>query len=247
MFIEIIEAAGAVAVIAGVAAAFSPRIRMTLGITSKKLNDAATTPVERQEYSLDKLVKAVNKQVAAVASIQATATQSERDVTAAHDAVTKAENDYRTLSPRVSAAAKVELANAVTAAEQQLANATKASELAHNAATQALSALDDARKQLKTANDQLAANKQSAEVAKVLNTAADVSTQLSGLSDKLGDFNKASRQVDHDLLTAQQRLENAKGTSTDREVEKARAEAAAAETIARLDAKLGVNTNPDVK
>jgi len=211
MFIEIIEAAGAVAVIAGVAAAFSPRFRMTLGITSKKLNDAATTPIERQEYSLDKLVAAVNKQVAAVASIQATATQSERDV---------------------------------TAAEQQLANATKASELAHNAATQALSALDDARKQLKTANDQLATNKQSAEVAKVLNTAADVSQQLSGLSDQLGDFNKASRQVDHDLLTAQQRLENAKGTSTDREVEKARAEAAAAETIARLDAKLGVNSNP---
>jgi predicted nucleic acid-binding Zn-ribbon protein len=119
-----------------------------------------------------------------------------------------------------------------------VAQAITASEAAHKASDQALSALNDARQQLADAASTIDSNEQKAEVAKVLNTAADVSTQLAGINGALGDFNKNNREIDHDLLTAQARLDNSKGSSTDQEIAKAEKAAAAEEAMKRLDAEI---------
>jgi hypothetical protein len=238
MFIEIIEVAGAAAVIIGVGAAVSPKFRATVGILFGKANNAATTPLDRQKFQYQHLVDAVNKELGAVASIQATSKQAEQDVNDSKADLDKLKTEYKTIASRISPEAKIGLVNKVTAAEAKVARSITASEAAHKASDQALSALNDARQQLADASDTIQSNEQKAEVAKVLNTAADVSTQLSGINGALGDFNKGNREIDHDLLTAQARLDNSKGSSTDQEIAKAQKAAAAEEAMKRLDAEI---------
>jgi len=244
MFIEILEAAAAVAVVGGVVAAVSPKFRTTIAILFGKANNAATTPLDRQKNTYDHLVAAVNKELGAVASVQATATQAEGDVTAAKADLDKLKGEYKTLSGRISDDAKKALVLKITKAEAKVASSISASEAAHKAAEQALSALNDARQQLEDASATIESNEQKAEVAKVLNTAADVSTELSGINSKLGEFNKGNREIDHDLLTAQQRLDNSKGSSTDQELAKAQRDADAEAAMKRLDAELAGTPAP---
>jgi phage shock protein A len=244
MFTGILEIAAALAVIGGILAAVSPKFRATVGILFGKANDKATTPVERQKFAYQHLVDAVNKQLTAVASVQATATQAEQDVTSAKADLDKLKGQYKTLAARLSDDAKKDLVLKVTKAESRVAQSITASEAAHKASEQAVSALNSAREQLADAADTVSSNEQKAEVAKVLNTAADVSQELSGINSKLSDFNKGNREVDHELLTAQQRLENSQGSSTDQELAKAQKDADAEAAMKRLDAEIAATSAP---
>jgi chromosome segregation ATPase len=244
MFIEILEIAGAVAVIGGVVAAVSPKFRTTIGVLFGKANDKATTPVERQKFAYQHLLDAVNKQLTAVASIQATATQAGQDVTTAKADLDTLKGQYKTLSARLSDDAKKDLVLKITKAEAHVAASITASEAAHKASEQALAALNTAREQLADAADTVSSNEQKAEVAKVLNTAADVSQELAGINSQLGDFNKNNREIDHELLTAQQRLDNTKGSTADQELAKAQKDADAEAAMKRLDAEIAGTAAP---
>src|ERR1700679_2378608 len=114
MFIEILEIAGAAAVIIGVGAAVSPKFRATVGILFGKANNAATTPLDRQKFQYQHLVDAVNKELGAVASIQATAKQAEQDVNDAKANLDKLKTEYKTLGGRISDDAKKALVLKVT-------------------------------------------------------------------------------------------------------------------------------------
>lgn len=234
----IIEIAIAVVVLVAIGAAVSPKFRATLQIWNTKANNAATTPLERQKNEYEHLVAEVNKQIANVAQAKAGAVQAEQDVTAAKADLEKLEGQYATFGAKLSPEAKTELANKIAKAETRVTTTVTMSEAAHKAADMALKALDGARGQLADAADTIQSNEQKAQVTAVLNSAAKVSEELSGITSKLGKFNEANRQVDKDFLAAQERMKMSQGTSTDQELAAMEKQSAADAVMARLDAKL---------
>jgi uncharacterized coiled-coil DUF342 family protein len=247
----IIEIAIAVVVLLAIGAAVSPKIRATLQIWNTKANNAATTPLERQKNDYAHMVADVNKQLANVASAKAGAVQAEQDVTTAKADLEKLEGQYASYGARLSPEAKTELANKISKAETRVTTTTAMSHAAHDASELALKALDGARSSLADAADTVQSNEQKAQVTAVLSSAAKVSEELSGINSKLGKFNEANRQVDHDFIAAQERLKMGQGTSTDQELAAMEKQSAADAVMARLDAKLaaknGTATTPAAK
>jgi len=238
-------------VLVAIGAAVSPKFRATLQIWNTKANNSATTAVERQKNDYEHLVADVNKQLGNVASAKAGAVQAEQDVTASKADLEKLESQYATFGAKLSPEAKTELAGKIAKAETRVTTTTQMSVAAHTASDMALKALDNARNQLKDAADTIQSNEQKAQVTAVLNSAAKVSEELSGINSKLGKFNEANRQVDHDFLAAQERMKMSQGTSTDQELANMEKQSAADAVMARLDAKLaaknGGTTPPAAK
>ena len=233
-----------IAVIGGLLFAFVPKFRTTVQVLFGKANDKATTPLERQKNQYDHLLSAVNHQVTNVASAKAGSVQAEQDVADSIATLAKLEGQYTTYADKISPAAKTELANKIAAAERRVTTTKTMSEAAHQAADLALKALDNARGQLSDAADTIQSNEQKDAVTKVLASAAKVSEDLSGINSKLGKFNEANRQVDHDFIAAQERLKMSQGTSTDQELAAVAKQSEADAVMARLDAKRAAAANP---
>ena len=233
-----------IAVIGGLLFAFVPKFRTTVQVLFGKANDKATTPLERQKNQYDHLVAAVTAQVSNVASAKAGAVQAEQDVNTAKSDLAKLEGQYNTFADKISPAAKAELAGKIGTAEKRVTTTTAMSEAAHQASELALKALDNARGQLSDAADTIQSNEQKDAVTKVLASAAKVSEDLSGINSKLGKFNEANRQVDHDFIAAQERLKMSQGSSTDQELAAVAKQSEADAVMARLDAKRAAANTP---
>jgi len=216
----------------------SSKFRTSVQVLFGKANDKATTPLERQKNDYAHMVADVNAQLSNVASAKAGAVQAEQDVTAAKADLEKLEGQYATFGAKLSPEAKTELANKISKAETRVTTTQTMSEAAHSASELALKALDGAREKLADAADTIQSNEQKAQVTAVLSSAAKVSEELSGINSKLGKFNEANRQVDHDFIAAQERLKMSQGTSTDQELANMEKQSAADAVMARLDATL---------
>jgi phage shock protein A len=234
----IIEIVIGLVVLVAIGAAVSPKFRATLQIWNSKANDAATTPLDRQKNDYDHMVADVTKQVGNVASAKAGAVQADQDAQAAKAELEKLEGQFETFSARLSDGARTELANNIATAEASVKSTAEISEAAHGASDMALKALDGAREKLKVAANQIQSNEQKARVTAVLASAAQVSEELSGINSKIGKFNEANRQVDHDYIAAQERLKMSQGTSTEQELAAMEKQSSADAVIARMNAKI---------
>jgi hypothetical protein len=164
--------------------------------------------------------------------------QADQDAQAAKAELEKLEGQFETFSARLSDGARTELANNIATAEASVKSTAEISEAAHGASDMALKALDGAREKLKVAANQIQSNEQKARVTAVLASAAQVSEELSGINSKIGKFNEANRQVDHDYIAAQERLKMSQGTSTEQELAAMEKQSSADAVIARMNAKI---------
>ena len=233
-------------VIGAILYAASPKFRTTVQTLFGKANNAATTPLDRQKNSYEKLVASVNAQIGNVAGARAGAIQAEQDVKAAQEAVATLKGQYASYKDTAKPETITALLDKIGKAQDHLAQSQTMSETAHKAAEMANSALDTAREQLAGAADTIQSNEQKAQVTAVLNSAAKVSEDLQGVTSRLGSFNEANRAVDKDFLAAQQRLDMSKGSTTDQDLAALDKQSRADKVRAQLDAELA-GTPPAAK
>jgi hypothetical protein len=214
------------------------KFKTTVQVLFGKANNAATTPLDRQKNSYEKLVASVNAQLSNVAGARAGAIQAEQDVADAQAEVTRLKGQYATYKDSAKPETITALVGKISAAQEKLTQSQAMSETAHAAAEMANKALDTAREQLEGAANTIQSNEQKAQVTAVLNSAAKVSEDLKGVTSRIGSFNEANRQVDKDFLAAQERLKMGQGSTTDQDLAALDKQSKIDATRAALDAEL---------
>ena len=217
---------------------FNDKFKTTVQVLFGKANNAATTPLDRQKNSYEKLVASVNAQLSNVAGARAGAIQAEQDVAEAQAELARLKGQYATYKDSAKKETIDALVAKIATTQQKLTQAQAMSETAHSAAEMANKALDTARGQLEGAANTIQSNEQKAQVTAVLNSAAKVSEDLKSVTARIGSFNEANRQVDHDFLAAQQRLDMSKGSTAEQDLAALDQQSKVDATRAALDAEL---------
>lgn len=230
------------AVLVAVVLYFSwPAFRQLLQIKGGKAVKNATTASEKQRHEHQRLTAELNTQLDNVAAAKASATQAEKDVTAAEANVVTLTSKYKTaVTSNASEDAKNTIAGQISKAKAAVVTKRAAANEAARIAQQAVEALDQTREALKDFADQIQDTEQKEALTAVLNTAADASLALKNIKDRLSAAGDAAREADTALEQARAKNELAQGSDTDREIAAIEKANAAAEERARLDAELGL-------
>ncbi len=220
-----------------------PAFRQMVQIIMGKKVAGATSTSDKLRHKQAELTAAVNQQLTSVATAKALAVQAGKDVTAAEQELADLENNYRVaVQGNASEAAQTDLLNKIAAVEGRIASRKTAAAEATKSAKQAVAALDGAREKLREFAEKVDDVQQKEALTKVLNTAADASIALKGVTDRMSEAGELIRGADLELEKARARGELAEGSETDRELADIAKKAKADEVRARLNAKLGIGT-----
>ena len=219
--------------------AFSPRFRnnvlRTLGIRVNDALDKATTHTEKARYEYEKLKATVEKETATVTSVKGKHRVAVKDYETAVANVAKQTEDLK-LAAKANASEELlnDQTKKVTNAEADRdAKAARVADYA-SAAKEALTALQSAQKKLKEIASKIENAENSAELAKVLNSTADAIQEAKAIDDVTSKIGAELRKVDEEVETARAKMDMAKGSSTEQEMEQIREKEQLAEARKRL-------------